>query len=676
MTVPKLEPGQWWRKPFSMYQTNLREIDANMNVDDVADHIKEYGAAAWLFGVGGIQAQYPTDLRFQMRNPYLSERKSGDLVGDALAAAHSRGLRLLARMDFSKVAPQVAAEHPEWCYMSPNGDLQEHTAGLVSVCPSGGYYQERMFDIIDEICTRYALDGFFFNWMSMNEFDYYKKVHGPCHCSNCQARWLDFSGGLELPKSAHDPTYPQWLVFSAQIIDDVIGRVRGFINDRLPDAGLVLGETADIMFHEANNAVGRELWHHATSQWVSASLSFRPEVPVLVNSTVFMDMPYRMASEEPAHFAQYLLQCISRGGNPSTYTMGVPDRIPYPCLPIGAKITQFHRKWLNIYDGLRPIANTGLVRPTRSQMHATQYDEAIKEFRGLYTAMQEVHVLFDVLPQEHLRGMDENGGLERYSTIVLPDLGKLLPKDATLLDSWVEHGGHLIATGSSGVGDGGLVQLRSFPAERRRAAVTKRELMWSSYIAPPQTSGDPHIYNGPVVPLYGSYFLFDWKKGTQSKYNMLARAPFAPPEKAYGNVQVDHPGAAIGTHGEGKAVVIPWTVGRGYRELGLRAIRDFFLLVLSEEMGAKKDIEVNIAEQVEATVNKNGSKTVIHLLNMSGARTTNFGDHLPIPAGSIKVAGKNVTAHALLADRPLEVVNGEIKLPALDLFEVVVIEGL
>jgi hypothetical protein len=49
-------------------------------------------------------------------------------------------------MDFSKVAPQVAAEHPEWCYMSPNGNLQEHTAGLVSVCPCGGYYQERIFD--------------------------------------------------------------------------------------------------------------------------------------------------------------------------------------------------------------------------------------------------------------------------------------------------------------------------------------------------------------------------------------------------------------------------------------------------------------------------------------------------------------------------------------------------
>ena len=95
-----------------------------------------------------------------------------------------------------------------------------------------------------------------------------------------------------------------------------------------------------------------------------------------------------------------------------------------------------------------------------------------------------------------------------------------------------------------------------------------------------------------------------------------------------------------------------------------------------EESVAKEPVSSSIAEQVEVTINSNGQKTVLHLINVSGARRQNFGSHLPIPAGSIKVSGSGISARALVADRTLEVKDGEIQLPELDLYEVVVIEGL
>lgn len=120
-----------------MYQTNLREIDVDMDVGAVAGVIKSHGSTAWLTSVGGILANYPSKLEFHTVNPLLHQRASGDLVQDTLDAAHSRGLRLLARMDFSKIHRPIAELHPEWLYISPNGTWQTHTAGLVSVCPSG-----------------------------------------------------------------------------------------------------------------------------------------------------------------------------------------------------------------------------------------------------------------------------------------------------------------------------------------------------------------------------------------------------------------------------------------------------------------------------------------------------------------------------------------------------------
>lgn len=272
-----------------MFQTNLREIDADMNVNEVIDFIENHGATAWLIGVGGILANYPTELEFQMRNPYLKRRESGDLIQDALDVAHARGMRLLARMDFSKVQANVANEHSDWLFVSPDGQLQNHTNGLVSVCPSGEYYQERIFDILDEIVKRYKVDGFFVNWSSFNEVDYFKVYHGVCHCDNCKARWSNWAGDLEMPKGPDNATYPQWQNFSGEIIDDWTARVQAFIAERLPDAGLMLGTSADILFHEANNAVDREMWHYATSEAVSKEISYRPDVPVLVNAVTFVD---------------------------------------------------------------------------------------------------------------------------------------------------------------------------------------------------------------------------------------------------------------------------------------------------------------------------------------------------------------------------------------------------
>lgn len=235
----------WWRKPFGMFQTNLRDIDANIDVDQVAEYIKQYGAVAWLQSVGGIVANYPTKFDFHATNPFLNQRQSGDLVQDSLDAAHARGIRLLARMDFSKVQKSVAEVHPEWLYVSPNGTWQTHPHETVSVCPSGKWYQERIFDILDEVMTLYDVGGFFVNWAGFNEQDYFRVYHGVCHCQSCQARWQNYSGSEQLPDGKSSPGYAKWKTFSDGIIAEWTKNVRDFIANRKPNAALILGEAAD-----------------------------------------------------------------------------------------------------------------------------------------------------------------------------------------------------------------------------------------------------------------------------------------------------------------------------------------------------------------------------------------------------------------------------------------------
>ena len=675
-TAPPTSAAPWWLAPFGMFQTNLREIDAGLDVERVLDYVEAQGATTWLVNAGGILSFYPTDLPFQTRNPFLADRPSGDLVGDVRRATLARGIRHMARMDFSKVSARIAAEHPEWCYVSPTGQAQEYS-GLVSVCPSGQYYQAKSFEILDEVLARYPVDGFFFNWFGFNEVDYSKVYNGVCQCLSCRRAFAVQTGLDELPTGPTSPNYAAWQIFATNTIHELTARLRAHIAQRRP-AACLLGRTGDIVFHEANNALGRELWPHATAEAVSVSKSYRPEVPVLVNAVTFMDMPYRMAGEQPEHFAQYFAQTLARGGNPSTYIMGTPGQIPYPCLPIAGEITRFHRRWRDVYANMRPSAKTALVRPDRLVQTATAHQRATAEFRGLYSALQEQHVPFDVVAHESIVAMATNASLARYALIILPDLGDLAVDTAQTLDAFVADGGRLIATGSSGLGTEGRVQLASLSAERQLAVTNKADLLWSTYIAPTDDErADANTYPGPIAPIYGAYHFCEWKPRAEHHRAMLARAPFGPPEKAYGNVRVDHPGYVLASHGRGRSVVIPWTIGRTYRDLGLTVVRDLIQEVVELLLAGDERVSADLPDQVELTVHRSGPRTVVHLINMSGARRTNFGPPMGVRNGVLRVRGAGAAAHALVSDNPCQAhLDGDeltIGLPEIGLFEVIVI---
>ncbi len=546
---------RWWDRPFEMFQTNLREIDAGLDVDVILDAIQAHGADTWLINTGGILANYPTELPFTTRNPQLGKRPSGDLIGDAVRAAHDRGMQLMSRMDFSKVALPIADAHPDWCFRSRAGERQT-IEGLASVCPSGGYYQRRTFDILDEILDRYPVDGFFFNWFGYNEVDYHGVRHGVCHCDACQRRYAEAEDGRTLPDGPESPDFARWRAFCRRVLDDLTGRIRDHIAARRPDAPLILGSRSDIVFHEANNKIGRELWPSATAEAVSAAKTVQPDKPVLVNSTVFVDMPYRMAAEDPHHVGQFFAQAIARGANPSTYIMGPIGTITYGGLDAAAKITRFHRDHRAIYDGLRPAATVALVRPDAM----TQTGTARDEFLGWYAALQEGHLPFDVLPVERLAEAGHNGALARFHTVILPDLGPLVRRS--------DHRPR---------GRRRAVTLLMPPAPAPSPTIKINFPACLSPASSPATPASPKPAPPTpptahrLLPIYGDLLDLALADKAETTWRVMPQAPFAPPEKAYGHKVGDR--AAILANPARTGIRVAWTIGRTYREFGTSDIR-------------------------------------------------------------------------------------------------------
>jgi hypothetical protein len=163
---------------------------------------------------------------------------------------------------------------------------------------------------------------------------------------------------------------------------------------------------------------------------------------------------------------------------------------------------------------------------------------------------------------------------------------------------------------------------------------------------------------------------------------MLARAPYGPPEKAYGYEPVEHPGYAIRAHGKGRTAMVPWTIGRSYRDLGLTVTRDAVHALVQELLADDEIVAADLPENVEITVHKTGQRLVVHVVNMSGARRSNFGPPLPLRDGRLRVrgAGATATARALVNDAPCETTRQDgwlsISLPEIDLFDVIVVNDM
>ena len=82
--------------PVSVFQTNIPEVDSGLDVQRNVRDVLDVSCTAWLLNTGGIVSHYPSTLDHQHPSPWLKDRPSGDLVGDAVEAAHAAGLRYMA----------------------------------------------------------------------------------------------------------------------------------------------------------------------------------------------------------------------------------------------------------------------------------------------------------------------------------------------------------------------------------------------------------------------------------------------------------------------------------------------------------------------------------------------------------------------------------------------------
>jgi len=118
---------------------------------------------------------------------------------------------------------------------------------------------------------------------------------------------------------------------------------------------------------------------------------------------------------------------------------------------------------------------------------------------------------------------------------------------------------------------------------------------------------------------------------------------------------------------------VPWDIGGMYYQLSLLAHAGLLRDVLNRLL-PKRQITTNAHPLVEMVLMKQGNRTLLHLVNLSGHSQTGYFAPVPMSDIRVEVAGAFRKATAVRTPAVLPVRGSSVTLPRLADYELIVLE--
>lgn len=659
----------WWEKPLRVIQPNLQVKDTSLiQPERLAEQLAGMGANTVVFNVGGIYAWYPTVVPYHTVNEYLPA--DSDLLLNVIEACHDRGLRFIARFDFSKAEDSVYLQRPEWFVRDYTGEPQVIGARrpgqwslLMSTCINSTYRTDGVaIPVLDEVLSRYPIDGIFFN----------NPGYIRCYCSACQRKYQELYGE-RLPQEA-DRINPQWATRSMK---DNIDRLYGRIKQTHPSIPLILyynlyrdslydrAATADMLCTEPQDVLSLghqripEFWKPALSIKLGRTLPDRTPPFGIVHSSPGMD--WRHTGLPPAEYRFWLCQIPANGGMIWHSLTGIPDTIE------DKRILEVVREHNEMVQQVEPYME-GAV----SSSEVALLWNAASSAEGWADGFLERQIPFDVLLPEQAA----DGRLTPYKVVVIPDGLVWTQPLAEALKLYVEEGGRLVIEGipeHPGMSDWLGIEPEPSVGEELVASYLRFEQAGDSLRA--------GMEEAPLIAHRGRVTYCHPLADTEVLATLVP--PFsplesvgAPPERASLAVErTSIPLILTRRSGEGRVMVLTFSLSSLINDYRLG---EHYLLLHNMVKFLMEDgmeIEVSHAPGLQVSAFRKESGILVHLVNGCGRRPLNANVSLHGLTLKVKQNPERpmVQARALQAGTELQIVQEggyiTMQLPALSLWE-------
>ena len=635
--------GWWMKEPIRWVQTNLRQVDASLDAKRLANQLAEMRANVLLQGMGGIVAYYPTTTEFHYSSPHLPPGR--DMFGDVLREAHARKIRVVGRFDFSKTRKDVFDAHPEWFFRQSNGEPVIYN-GLYSTCINGGYYRVQAMKILTEALEKYDVDGLFFNMFGNQSRDYSGKYVGLCHCDNCKRLYRQqFS--KDIPQNPDDD-YRRFMFTSSREVAAAIGDL---IRTKRPNAGYFnyIQEYTDGIMSESNTAVARPLplWPYSASDRVNRARNSQPSKMSVNLNMQFVDYWWRFATVPRQEIALRAWQNMAHGGALTFEVNGTLDLQDRQALETAKPIFRWAADNEQYYAGQTSTARVLLLGAPAGTGRV--YSE--EPYRGIFRLLSEQHIPFAVSDN-----MDWLG--KRDFDLVIATAWA--PAE---LKAYAERGGNVLIVGAS-------------KPDFDVAEVERTEPEVRGYVRIRDRSAFPSLKDADLVMLNGPFTTV--KTAGPHLLTLIPPSMIGPPEFVHIDIRdTDTPAIASRQLGKGRVVWIPWDLAGLYYRHSLPAHAGVFRDI-TDRLLPQRQIRTDAHPLVEMTLMRQGRRTLLHLINLSGHSQTGY--FAPVPMSGIRVqvagafkTGRTVRSPGAVALRPSEGYT-ELTIPLLSDYELVVLE--
>ena len=661
----------WWAQyPWRNIQTNLREIDMrDIDAKKYVDSMKAMHASVAMINFGGIIASYQTALEDQTQSSFLT----GDSLQTIVRACHDAGIRVIARMDFSKIREAVYARHPDWAYRDKKGQIVNYN-GDVHACINGGYQQEYVYRIMREVLENFDIDAVFFNMGGFKENDYSYHYHGPCHCANCK-RLFKEQYGYDIPdkNDMENPVWRKYLLFKEEIVEFEKKRMADFIHSIKPDVAVDL---FDIGRCESNTEYKRPLpfFQYSSSSNTRMLRAIDNKLVPSNTSVDFVGYFYRHVAVSAAQQKLRIYQALANRGGLDYYLMSRLDNHLDRTGFAGVKeVFRFHEAHENVYTAqLDSMAKVLLLK--------TRFWDVFEEERGWVRALTESHVPFDEAQEQDLL----TSSIDKYETLIIPEIHQLSSQSIGKLTSFAENGGTVIIVGESGKYDERYEETRN-PFGKLlgidKVDLTRKDMVSSMFMKETKDAVlFPSMTETDVLMTGDNYTYCTYQDAVEKHLDLIPPHMYGPPERCYFTQITTLPGMTINSIGKGKGIFIPWQPGTLYYREGYDN-PFFFMHDVVCTVAGMESIAPDTTKMVEVTYQKEHSNKffLVQLINGSGHFGTSYFDPIPIQKIAIAVeTPKKITKVQSLQtgqDLPFEIRDGKVffQLPILKDFECVVL---
>lgn len=663
----------WWKSNrLRVIQVNLPDYEAaTLHPDSLVEDLVNYSANTVIINAGGIMAFYPTKLPFHYTNPYMKPNTLGDVV----RKCHEKSIKVIVRFDFSRVHESIFKLHPDWCYISPEGERIINTNMYVASI-NGPYVQQHAFDIIQEVLDMYPIDGIFLNmpgYQTRNPYE--NKYHGIDQNKFDKEGFFRFSNGKTLPlnEDRDDSVFQEYSSFKKQSVEDWSKRLYEMVHRKSNQVAICTysDKYVDIIRHEAQTN-SLPYWPYTSSDNVNNAVHSYPDHVISNASIQQISFQSRYNAIEPEEISIRLYENIANGSGLDLSLMGdmrgYEDERNYETIK---KIYTFHKsneKWFGNYTS---VANVAVIAPG-----PWPSGEPMQEYRGIQLMLKEAHIQYDII--EDAQVANQSKLLSKYKLIILPDISYLGKEGTDVLKELCRNGASVIATNQSLSDD--VSTLKEMFGATAKTSINDGA---GNYLLVNDRQIFKRLPGQKMVFWKFNLGLYEFESSNKLFLPILSKGRPGPPEIIGGHDSTGFYAAGVKEFGQGKALLLPANIGRFYFIHGYEQYKNIILdLITQLYPEAFQQLKTNARERVEIIANNHGNDEgmIVHFINITGFSGNTY--FAPIPVTGIRfqlhTGFKPKKAFLLSNKKPLVFTysKGAISasLPTLNDFESVVFE--